>query len=116
MIYTIEQLRLIVAPIAEKYRLKHVWIFGSYARGEATENSDIDFLADLRGSMIDCLYYWNNFCDDLSGVLNKKIDLISSNGLLDNITTEITPYFAANVNRDKVMIYERMEQIKINID
>jgi predicted nucleotidyltransferase len=49
MIYTIEQIKELVVPIAEKYKLKAVWVFGSYARGEQTrgeqtEESDIDFV------------------------------------------------------------------------
>ncbi len=34
--YTIEEIRRRVTPVAEKYRLAAVWLFGSYARGEAT--------------------------------------------------------------------------------
>ena len=33
-----------VRPIAEKYRVQAVYLFGSYARGEADETSDLDFL------------------------------------------------------------------------
>nr|WP_285017259.1 nucleotidyltransferase domain-containing protein [Lactococcus garvieae] len=33
-----------VAPIAKNYNLKEVYLFGSYARGEAREDSDIDLL------------------------------------------------------------------------
>ena len=40
MIYTIEEIRRIITPIAKKYRLPAVYLFGSYARGDATETSD----------------------------------------------------------------------------
>ncbi len=33
-----------VKPLAEKYKIKEVYLFGSYARNEATEDSDLDFL------------------------------------------------------------------------
>ena len=36
MVYTLEQLREKITPIAEKYRIPAVYVFGSYARGEAT--------------------------------------------------------------------------------
>ena len=42
MIYTLEQLKELIAPIAEKYRLSAVYLFGSYARGEQTPDSDVD--------------------------------------------------------------------------
>ena len=45
MIYTIEEIRAAVLPIAQKYSLKAVYLFGSYARGTATESSDIDIMA-----------------------------------------------------------------------
>ena len=43
-IYTIDEIREKVKPIAEKYGIEKVWLFGSYARGEATEESDVDLL------------------------------------------------------------------------
>lgn len=46
MIYTAEEIRRCITPIAVRYRLKAVYLFGSYARGEATDESDIDLLID----------------------------------------------------------------------
>lgn len=43
-ILTIDDIKAIVKPIAEKYGVEEVYLFGSYARGEATESSDLDFL------------------------------------------------------------------------
>lgn len=43
-VLTIEDIVRLVKPIAEKYRVKEIYLFGSYARGEADENSDLDFL------------------------------------------------------------------------
>lgn len=43
-IYTIENIKNIVKPIADKYKVHSVYLFGSYARGDADENSDLDFL------------------------------------------------------------------------
>lgn len=44
MTYTIEKIKAVVKPIADKYNVQSVYLFGSYARGDATENSDLDFL------------------------------------------------------------------------
>lgn len=46
MIYTVEEIRRCITPVAVRYRLKAVYLFGSYARGEATDESDIDLLID----------------------------------------------------------------------
>ena len=43
-IYTMEKIKDLVKPIANKYNVQSIYLFGSYARGEADENSDLDFL------------------------------------------------------------------------
>ena len=43
-IFTIRDIKDLVKPIAEKYKVKEIYLFGSYARGEADESSDLDFL------------------------------------------------------------------------
>ena len=45
-IYTVDQLRTIIAPLVRGYGMREARLFGSYARGEATENSDIDVVVD----------------------------------------------------------------------
>ena len=55
MIYTQDQIRQMIAPIAEKYHLKAVFLFGSYARGDATESSDVDLLVDTAGTSLKSL-------------------------------------------------------------
>lgn len=41
-VYAVNEISSIVTPILEAFGVKRAWIFGSYARGDATENSDID--------------------------------------------------------------------------
>lgn len=43
-VFTISKIKEIVKPIAAKYNVEEIYLFGSYARGEATEDSDLDFL------------------------------------------------------------------------
>ena len=45
-VYKIEEIAERVRPIAEKYNIDKVYLFGSYARGEATEESDVDLRID----------------------------------------------------------------------
>lgn len=45
-VYKIEEIAERVRPIAERYGVGKIYLFGSYARGEATEESDIDLLVD----------------------------------------------------------------------
>ena len=104
-ICTIEQIKERVEPIAEKYRLKSVYIFGSYARGQATEDSDFDFMVDItdsvvRGWIIGGLY--NDLCD----VFGEGTDLVTT-GVLSQEQTDRTAWFTKNVIRDRVLVYER---------
>lgn len=46
MIYTVEEIRRRITPVAVRYRLKAVYLFGSYARGEVTDESDVELLID----------------------------------------------------------------------
>ncbi len=45
-LYTLEEIREKVKPIAAAYGVERVYLFGSYARGEATAESDLDFRID----------------------------------------------------------------------
>lgn len=40
----LKRLTPLVRPLAEKYHVKEIYLFGSYARGEADDESDFDFL------------------------------------------------------------------------
>ena len=48
MVYTVEQIAQRILPVAQKYGLKAVYLFGSYARGTATKDSDIDIAIIVR--------------------------------------------------------------------
>ena len=53
MIYAVDEIARIVRPIAQRYGLRAVYLFGSYARGAATEDSDIDLMIDTTGTNIE---------------------------------------------------------------
>jgi predicted nucleotidyltransferase len=74
------------------------YVFGSYSRNEAGNDSDIDILVDLDYSKHIGLGFVQ-MQDDLQQKLNKKIDLVSSNG--------VSKYLLPFIEKDKVLIYER---------
>ncbi|MCD8008691.1 MAG: nucleotidyltransferase domain-containing protein [Clostridiales bacterium] len=43
-VLTLEEIIETVKPIARRYKIQKIYLFGSYARGEATRDSDLDFL------------------------------------------------------------------------
>ena len=44
--YSISEIKKIVKPILNSYDIKDIYLFGSYARGEANKDSDIDIFCD----------------------------------------------------------------------
>ena len=75
MIYTTEQIGRIVEPIAKRYGLPAVYLFGSYARGTATEDSDIDFLVDTTGTALKSLFALGGLYNDFEEAFDKQIDM-----------------------------------------
>ena len=103
MIYTLDELREKIRPIAEEYGLPAVYIFGSYARGEATEESDVDILVKSEGSNARGLGYFGMY-DDFNMALGKPIDLMDASILSDPEERKWSPWIIANVMKDRVRI------------
>lgn len=72
-IYTIEEIAQKTKPIFEKYNIEKAYVFGSYARGEATANSDVDIMTVGK---IDGFFSIGGLFEDLKKVLKKDVDLI----------------------------------------
>lgn len=96
-IYTIDEIRSNIFPIARRYGVERVYLFGSYARGEATHDSDIDLRVDkgkLRG-----LIALSGLRLDISEALSKEVDLLTTKSLSEDFRNEI--------KNDEVLIYEQ---------
>ena len=106
MVFTIDEIKTRISPIAKKYRLNAVYIFGSYARKEATENSDIDILIDRQGSTIRGMFDMGGLYNELSQSLGKDIDLVTLQTLKQKSTISRTPYFIKNIEAEGIKIYE----------
>ncbi len=83
-ILTISDIQQIVKPLAEKYHISEVYIFGSYARNEATSASDIDFL--VFGGKNFRLTSVFAFAEELRIIIQKKIDVFEINEINQNST------------------------------
>lgn len=106
MVFSFDELKQRIAPIAKKYGLQAVYLFGSYARDEATDASDVDILIDRSGSkikgMLDMGSVYNDFCVGIG----KEIDLVTTQTLEQKSTLERTPWFVENVKAEMRKIYE----------
>ena len=74
------------------------YLFGSYARNEAINTSDIDVLVDLDYSQFVGLEFVQMQLD-LQDLLAQKVDLVSSRGL--------SKYIKPIIENEKILIYER---------
>lgn len=97
MVYSIEEIRRIAAPIAARHGVARVRLFGSYARGEATENSDVDFRVDC--GQISDLFGMGALYADLQEKLQKPLDIVTTEGLDAD--------FLARIQPDEVLLYEQ---------
>ncbi len=91
----------IKTTIAEYFKTQPVlkaWLFGSFARGEETAESDIDILVVLDKSEPVGLKFFGMF-EDLRTLLGRDVDLVTERSLA---------HFARkSVERDRQLIYER---------
>lgn len=90
---TIQAKRSEITRLARRYHAVNIRIFGSVARGDDTDSSDIDFLVSfLPGAS---LFDQAGLIEDLSDLLQRKVDVISEravNPLLhDRINKEAKP-------------------------
>ena len=91
-------------PIVQKYNIPAIYLFGSYARGEATENSDLDFLVDTSGTELTSLLRLGALYCDLEMAFEKRIDLITVRAVMQNTVMESDRDFREVVLRERVKL------------
>ncbi len=73
-VYSISEIANRISPVMVKYEIPKAYIFGSYARGEATENSDVDIL--IAGKEIHGFCRFSNLLQDITEAVGKDVDLL----------------------------------------
>lgn len=94
-VLTIEKIKEIVSNIAQEYEVNQVFLFGSYARGEETPESDIDLRVETGN---DSPWTLTRFYSDLVEALAISVDIIESDGCPDYLLNEI--------RKEEKLIYE----------
>lgn len=95
MRYTLDEIKEIIAALAAQYGAARIYLFGSYARGDADKNSDINLRIDkgsIHGLQI------GGLAADLEDALGIPVDLIPT-GSLDS-------KFLNSISDDEVLLYE----------
>ena len=83
----ITQLRRLEPELRQRYPIRELGIFGSYVRGQQTEDSDVDVLVDLNDD-IGLLGLAGLQCD-LSEALGLKVDLVMRDAVKRGLATRI---------------------------
>ena len=95
-IVPLENITALVKPLAEKYHVREIYLFGSYARGEADGDSDMDFLVfGGEGFKLTSILALG---EDLRAVLKKKVDVFEIREI--NQDSE----FFRTIMREKVLV------------
>lgn len=94
-VLTIKQIKERIKPIMDKHGIEEVYLFGSYARGEANSNSDVDIYCstgDLKTFANDI-----DFEEELEDALGKKVDIVT-------IGSEMHWYFRQQLEKDLIKL------------
>ena len=92
---TIEQIKNVCNSIFKDYSIEYCYLFGSYAKGKATEKSDVDLLVTMS---LDGMKFYK-LAETLREKLNKKVDLLDIAQLNNN------PTLVQEILKDGIKIY-----------
>ena len=93
--YTISEIKKKITEVAQQYGIHKAYIYGSYARGNAGYESDIDIC--IEKGKIRTLFEFSGFCQDLEEALGNKIDVITTAGMSGD--------FRKQIERDMILVY-----------
>ena len=103
---SIHEIQQRIAPVVKQYGVKAVFLFGSYARGEAREDSDIDLLVDTSGTNLRSLLSLGALYCDLEAALQKPIDLITLSALEQRAQMPSEEMFRETVMKERLNVYD----------
>lgn len=96
---TTQAMTKIIADYFKTQPVVKAWLFGSFARGEETPESDIDILVQYDSAARISLLTISHMMGELERSTGRRVDLIEDGCLL--------PFAVESANRDKQLIYER---------
>ena len=95
-VLTIKQTKERIKPVMQKFNIKEVYLFGSYSRGEANNNSDVDIYCE--SGDLKTLYDEVELKKLLEKSLGKKVDIVT-------IGSQMNDFFKAQLEDDKIRLW-----------
>ena len=94
-VLTIKEIKQRIKPVIEKHGIKDVYLFGSYARGEANRDSDVDIYCS--SGDVDSLIKEIDLIHEFEEVLRKRVDVVT-------IGSQMHEYFRKQLEEDMIKI------------
>lgn len=94
-VYTLDEIKELSMPIAMRHGVAELYLFGSYARGEATPESDLDFRIE-KGQIRNVLQL-GSCLNDIEDAFQKNADVLTTQMLSED--------FLESIRREEVLIY-----------
>ena len=98
-IYQINEIKLKLRPIFEAAPVYRAILFGSYAKGNPTDQSDIDIVIDSKGELLNIAFY--GVLEDIETQLDKRIDLFEISELSRNVA------ICSAVEQEGIVLYDK---------
>ena len=94
-VYSHDELKTLIAPVAQRFGIDRIYLFGSYARGEARNDSDVDIRID--GGSIRSFLTLGNLYNAMEDALQKSVDIITGG--------DADEEFLSAISAEEVLIY-----------
>jgi predicted nucleotidyltransferase len=101
-IYHVNEIKSKLYPIFEAAPIYRAILFGSYAKGSATNRSDVDIVIDSKGELLNMDFY--AVLEDITAQLNKHVDLFEISELKRNAA------ICTAIEREGIILYDKQRQ------
>lgn len=98
-VYQINEIRARLRSVFDSAPVYRAILFGSYAKGCATEQSDVDIVIDSRGELLDYNFY--GVLEDVTQCLNKRVDMFEISEI------QAGSPILGEIQRQGVILYDR---------
>jgi len=98
-VYSLEEIKSILYPIFIANAVYQAILFGSYAKGIATDTSDVDIVIDSKGELLNINFY--GLLEEIKEKLNKNVDLFEISEIQKNSSIYET------IQKEGVILYAR---------
>lgn len=99
------QVEIIKNYLKDKLLVKSCFVYGSYARGDAGSESDIDLVVRLDSNLLEVLAReYLHLSDDLSRLLKKKVSIVSEDA--------VSPYIENFAKEARIVIFNRSSDVE----